>query len=236
MDLHEIVAPTMKELFIKEIEGKIISGEWKPGDKLPTEREMEKITRVSRTIINSALSEMAQKGFVEIVPRKGVFVGDYTKHGQLDTLLAIINFNGGKLDKKTFRSLAEYRLLFDSECCALAAEHRTEKDLENLKNIYTKMTSATEMEELLNLKFEFLHGIYYATGNNIYPLVCNSFKQVCYTFNKVIFTHFGFNVNELHIMELINSIEKRDSEESRKIMNNYLTHKISEVSQVYFKD
>ena len=57
VELKEIVAPTMKELFIKEIENKIISGEWPIGMKLPSEREMEIKMKVSRTIINTGLND-----------------------------------------------------------------------------------------------------------------------------------------------------------------------------------
>ena len=42
MKLREIVAPTMKELIKKEIIRQILQGECTLGEKLPTEREMEK--------------------------------------------------------------------------------------------------------------------------------------------------------------------------------------------------
>ena len=40
MAFREIVAPTVKELFIQQLEGMILSGELRPGDRLPTEREL----------------------------------------------------------------------------------------------------------------------------------------------------------------------------------------------------
>ena len=36
MDFGQIVAPTIKELFIERIEGMIFSGTLKPGDRLPS--------------------------------------------------------------------------------------------------------------------------------------------------------------------------------------------------------
>lgn len=234
MDLHEIVAPTMKELFIKEIERKIISGEWKIGDRLPTEREMEKKTKVSRTIINSGLSELAKNGFVEILPRKGVFVADYIRNGQLSTLLSIINFNGGRLDRKTFDSLTSYRIHFDCECASLAAQNRTEDDLKIMKDIFERISLTKDMDENLQLKFEFLHATYCATGNNIYPLVCNAFKKLCITFNEIIFSHFGYEFPK-YIGDLIDVIEKGNPEEARQIMYDFLTTRIDELRQVYFK-
>lgn len=100
MKFNQIIAPSMKELFIKEIEALILSGQLKVGDKLPTERELADEMKISRTIVNLGLSELKNKGFIDIVPRKGAFVADYAKNGKLDTLISIINFNGGRFDKK----------------------------------------------------------------------------------------------------------------------------------------
>ncbi|MDL2233473.1 GntR family transcriptional regulator [Ruminococcaceae bacterium OttesenSCG-928-L11] len=40
MPFKEIQAPSLKALFIREVEGVILSGELQIGDKLPTEREL----------------------------------------------------------------------------------------------------------------------------------------------------------------------------------------------------
>lgn len=71
MKFNQIIAPSMKELFIKEIEALILSGQLKVGEKLPTERELADEMKISRTIVNLGLSELKNKGFIEIVPRKG---------------------------------------------------------------------------------------------------------------------------------------------------------------------
>ncbi len=234
MELREIVAPTMKELFIKEIEQKILSGEWKIGERLPTEREMERKMKVSRTIINSGLSELAQNCFVEIVPRKGVFVGDYMRNGHLNTLISIMNFNGGMLDKKTFDSLMAYRMQNDCECAYLAALNRTDEDLALLKSLYYKIESAIEVSEISHLKLEFQHAIYCATGNIIYALVCNSFKQLSLLFAEIIYQHPGSEKPNLYILDLIQAIEKKDAKDARFIMQKMVATRIEELGQSYF--
>ena len=40
MDFRPIVAPYIRELFSQQVEGAIRSGQLKPGDRLPTEREL----------------------------------------------------------------------------------------------------------------------------------------------------------------------------------------------------
>lgn len=236
MDLREIVAPTMKELFIKEIERQILSGECKIGDRLPPEREMENKMKVSRTLINSGLAELARNGFVEIVPRHGVFVGDFIRNGNIDILSSIMNFNGGKLDRKTFDSLMEYRIHNECKCAYLAAQNRTEEDLTILRSLYKKIADTTDSSEIAQLKFEFQHAIYCASGNTIYPLVYNSFKKLSLTFNEIIFRHFGCEVATMYLPELISAIEQKKPDEAHNIVNNLVTTRIDELNQYYFKD
>ncbi len=236
MELREIIAPTLKELFIKEIEQKILSGEWKIGERLPTEREMEKKMKVSRTIINAGLAKLAQNGFVEVVPRKGVFVGDYIRNGYLDTLLSIMNFNGGKLDKKTFDSLMDYRIHNDCECAYLAAQNRTDDDLILMRRLYKKISETTEVLSVSLLNMEFQHAVYCASGNSIYPLVLNSFKKLSLTFNEIVFRHFGYQLAYIYMPELIDAIEKRNPDEAQSIMKKLITIRINELREWYYKD
>ncbi|MGM9590040.1 MAG: FadR/GntR family transcriptional regulator, partial [Faecousia sp.] len=42
----------MKELFIQRIEDLILSGDLKPGDKLPSERELSEEMKVSKTVVH----------------------------------------------------------------------------------------------------------------------------------------------------------------------------------------
>ncbi|MBQ1549316.1 MAG: GntR family transcriptional regulator, partial [Clostridia bacterium] len=40
IDIGIIETPTVRQMFMERIAGMIVSGELKPGDKLPSEREM----------------------------------------------------------------------------------------------------------------------------------------------------------------------------------------------------
>ena len=52
MKFGEIIAPSIKELFIQKIEGMILSGALKPGERLPTERELADEMNISKTIVH----------------------------------------------------------------------------------------------------------------------------------------------------------------------------------------
>ena len=109
MKFGEIVAPSIKELFIQKIEGMILSGALKPGERLPTERELADEMNISKTIVHEGIRELSRLGFLDVVSRKGVTVADYAQNGNLDTLMAIMKYNGGYLNPQTAKSLLDVR-------------------------------------------------------------------------------------------------------------------------------
>lgn len=101
MDFRPIVAPSIRELFIQQLEGAILSGQLKPGDRLPTERELADTMHISKTVVHEGLRELHRLGFLDIASRRGVTVADYAQTGSLETLTAIMDYHGGLPDEKT---------------------------------------------------------------------------------------------------------------------------------------
>ena len=76
MGFNKIVAVSMTDLFVQQIENMILSGELAIGEQLPPARELSVKMGVSRTVISAGLVELEKLGFVEIRTRQGVFVCD----------------------------------------------------------------------------------------------------------------------------------------------------------------
>jgi GntR family transcriptional regulator len=58
------------------LEQEIISGEWKPGDRLPSEPEISRHLGLSRTTIRQALGRLEQKGLIQRHKGRGTFVAE----------------------------------------------------------------------------------------------------------------------------------------------------------------
>lgn len=52
MTFDKIVAPTPRELFIGQIIKKVLSGELRIGEKLPTERELAEQMEINRSAVH----------------------------------------------------------------------------------------------------------------------------------------------------------------------------------------
>ena len=83
MRFKEIVAPTIKELFVQQIEKMILSGQLRPGDRIPSERDLSEEMKISKTVVHEGIRELRRLGFVDVTSRRGVTVADYAQTGNL---------------------------------------------------------------------------------------------------------------------------------------------------------
>ena len=154
MGFDKIEAVSLTDQFVHKVESMIISGELMPGDQLPPARELSARMGVSRPVISAGLIELEKMGFVEIVTRQGVYVSDYRKTGSLDTLTALLNYNGGVMRDDEVRSLIEVRSANECLCVKLVVERATQDELIQTAKLavvgQTMTTLAHEINQPLN--------------------------------------------------------------------------------------
>ena len=73
--IEPLKVQSLKSACISRLEGLILSGELHIGERLPSEREFAARLEVSRPVLHEALVDLGLKGLVQILPRRGVFVG-----------------------------------------------------------------------------------------------------------------------------------------------------------------
>lgn len=178
MDFTKLSAPSLKVLFIKELEDMILSGKLAVGEKLPPERELAEAMQVSRQVVNSGILELSRKGFLLIKPRVGTFVADYRRTGTLETLKSIINYNRGVLRSSEIRSILEIRLALNALSIKLALPQLTQKDIELLRKHADDIAKSSTDKEASIKAFDFHHELAVLSGNMLMPLIYYSFKEV----------------------------------------------------------
>src|ERR1700676_1172095 len=105
------------EQIVQQVEDSILSGQLKPGDQLPAERELAQRFGVSRTAVREAVKTLREKGLVEAYSGRGTFVTNGTSQAirqSLDLMMRIGQPDGGV-------HLAEMRLILEPGIAALAA-------------------------------------------------------------------------------------------------------------------
>lgn len=176
MGYSKITALSMTDLFVQQIENMILSGELAIGEQLPPARELAVKMGVSRTVVTAGLVELEKLGFVEIKPRQGVYVCDYRRRGTMETLVAIMRYNGGALRKNEVRSLLETRDAMESMCMRLVVERADTAALEALAPILESIRASRDNDEAAENIFLFHHELAVLSGNVLMPLLYHSFR------------------------------------------------------------
>lgn len=131
MALKKVRQVKLYEDVANQIEEAIVAGEFKPGDKLPSERELQDILGASRGTIRQSFRILEQKGVVEIKTgaQGGAFVRKITPEEITKSIALLIRFNYVTPDHiAKFREGIEGTLI-----ASLAAENATEENVRNLK-------------------------------------------------------------------------------------------------------
>lgn len=224
MQLSEIVTPSVKELFIQKIESSILSGELAVGDALPSERELAEQMKISKTAVHSGIVEMARKGFLEVAPRRGVFVGDYAKNGTLDALVSIMRHNGGQLDARNAQSLLEIRCAIEEVALAYVTEKRDPAVLRRLQAIADEAQALAanpdhfDANRLAELFFTFHHTLCVASGNTIVPLIFKAFHAPAVRIWVNSIRALGLQESIARLMRFLELIRAGDVDAARAYM------------------
>ncbi|MCL7713865.1 histidine utilization repressor [Stenotrophomonas mori] len=73
-------APSLNQRIRGDIEGRILSGEWAPGFRIPYEHELMAQYGCSRMTVNKVLTALAESGMIERRRRAGSFVARQSPH------------------------------------------------------------------------------------------------------------------------------------------------------------
>ena len=234
MHFEKLSAPSLKELFIQQLETMILSGKLPVGEKLPAERELAETMQVSRAVINAGISELARKGFLTIKPRVGTFVADYRRNGTIDTLISIMNYNGGILRDDEIRSILELRLGLDTLAINLCIPKITDDELNILREKVNSLLIAQTPEEASKVAFAFQHELACLSGNTLMPLIFSSFKIPVITLWERFCRLYGIQTLYENTLTLYQYIEERDLSKAIEWLNTSINETIHGSKPIYY--
>lgn len=222
MEFKELISPTLTDLFVKEIETNIISGKLAIGERMPNERDLAANMKVSRAVINGGITRLANKGFVEVVPRKGVYVANYKKYGRMEVLQAIYEYSGGQYDPELLDDIYEMRLCFERDFVRLAALNRTDSDVEEMRAQLKKVEELTDMDELAEAAFEYNVIVSMASGNVIHPLNLQSSRPLYLPLHRAVFAKVDAGQWAAAAGRIVDAIERQDPQEAVERSTEYI--------------
>ncbi|MCD8140285.1 MAG: FCD domain-containing protein [Planctomycetaceae bacterium] len=119
---------------------RIADGEWKEGDKIPSESQLCKAYSVSRISVRSALQRLQGQGLVTTVPGIGSFVSARPQEGPVRPRM------GSSITSAAFLEFFEFRQAVEFKAIELFVVHATDSDLRNLRDLLGRMAACGDSD------------------------------------------------------------------------------------------
>jgi DNA-binding FadR family transcriptional regulator len=133
---REVVTTRASSDIVDQIKEAILSGELESGNRLPSQRELQKVFKVSRPVVTESLRMLEKMGLIQIRP--GVNGGSFVANATQTRLSELVQLSV-QLQEIGIRELVEFREHMESANAAWAAERRTDEDIERLRAILDTM-------------------------------------------------------------------------------------------------
>jgi DNA-binding FadR family transcriptional regulator len=146
--MHNNEKITASESLQLRLEESILSRQYLPGDRLPSEREIMIQLKVGRGTVREAYRSLQQKGLIEIKRGGGAYVREVDSAMVGDTLATLIRHR-----RVSTQHLQEFREAVESRCAAYAAERATEQQIDQLKQLLDQMEKRYQSLGKADLRF-----------------------------------------------------------------------------------
>ena len=215
MNLNKI---SVREEFVRAIENKILSGELKIGDRLPSARELCTLMGVSLTSVSTGITELANKGFLAVKPRHGVYVKDYRKEATPETFFAILRYNGGNLNAHEIRSFTETRIAADPLVARLVAERASDAELAELRTLAGRFAVCKELPDACEAITAFCYRLYQLSDNSIFAMLYKTTMEAQKGMYALYFKKYGLRTVKETMSSVAEALVGRDWETAGKLL------------------
>lgn len=205
----------IREQVFEQLLMKITMGEWKAGEKLPSENELARAMGVSRLTVREALQKLAAINTVETIRGKGTYVKAFSANSYIKSMTPMLYMSADDI-----RSVVEYRKILEVGIIDIFMKHVRQQDIDYLKKNLEKMTSYYEKKNLNKYReydLAFHMKLYEMTDNPFIIKISGIVRDIIGSAMGNALTEQGaWEGIEFHA-QIIDCIERRDAERLKKI-------------------
>ncbi len=168
--LQPIAKNSVTELVVDRIRAFIVETGLKPGDRLPSERELMSRLSVGRSSLREAVMILKALGIVEVQVGEGMFVG----RGNTNALTEPLSWSV-LMSEANMQELLQARKIIEVELAALAARNADHTQIESLSKTLEELQRAAETPKA---ELDFHVAVARAAGNRLLFHVFNTLQQM----------------------------------------------------------
>jgi len=180
MMFRPLLTKRKSELVMEEIRASILAQHFKPGDRLPSERNLAQQMRVGRSVIRESLRTLENSGLVYIKQGMdgGIFVREPDSKSLTKSFSELLCF--GHI---TIEDLSEARLSIEKDVIELVMRKGKKEDFELLDKIISKgFLKIKKGEKIRKENFEFHVVLAKLSRNPIFMMIVDSIMPIIATF------------------------------------------------------
>jgi GntR family transcriptional regulator, transcriptional repressor for pyruvate dehydrogenase complex len=199
----------------------ILGGRIRPGDPLPSERELAEQLGVNRSSVREAVLRLESWGLVEIRQGGSTRVTDFLITAGFQ-LLPYLVAPEGRLDPNLLVDLLELRTMLLGWTAARAADRATPEDVARLRAALSALEAATDGETRQARDFDFFEALELATHNQVLGMLARAVRQV-YMENGALFLalYQGDRFDCRHHREAVEAVGRGDGAGAARAMERH---------------
>ena len=168
---------SLSDKVTEQITEAIISRQVRPGERLPSERELGARFNVSRTVIREAVRSLVARGLVRVTSGRGVEVSEVGSGNVAASMKLLVRGYEG-LD---YEKVNEVRSAVEVQTAGLAARRARPEDLEQLRQLCDAHQASLDQGDAVaasEFDFQFHHQLTRASGNELLIAMLYSISDV----------------------------------------------------------
>lgn len=171
--LKPLSRATLPQEMVAAIADLILKRVWRPGDRIPSEKELAARFGVGRSTIREAVKSLVILGVIEARPGDGSFIREATSE-----LLSGAFQWGSLLTDQNLGDLVDMRVLIEVECAGLAAVKNPTVAATLMQLLDRMREEQHRPQQFMMLDNQFHAAIARATGNALYLSISNTIQSL----------------------------------------------------------
>ena len=217
--LAPIARPTITDQIVERITAFILDESMRPGDKLPSERELMVRLGVGRSSLREAIKTLSAIGIVEVQIGDGMYVSG----GQMAVLTKPLSW-GLLLGEHSTREVIEARRVIELELIGLAAIRLTPTDLDEITALWAAMRANSDnAEDFAEADRAFHLAVARAARNSVLYHILDTLRHLIRIW---IFKTFSEYPDRQSVFDehaaIVAALEARDPDAARRAMAAHL--------------
>src|SRR3954453_17719215 len=148
---------------IEKLRAMIVSGELRPGDRLPREADLASTLGLSRNSLREAVRALSLMRILDVRQGDGTYVSSLAADSLLEALNFIVEFHRDA----SVLELLEVRRILEPAASARAAVRISAEEVVGLEQVLNRATVQSPVEDLVEADVEFHRLIAVAGGNTV---------------------------------------------------------------------